>query len=417
MTQSLHPLVGLRMIDFSSNIAGPYASMILAQLGADVIKVEPPAGDDARYYASDIEGTNPVHALVGAGKRDVVIDLKAPGGVEVALDLAAGADVVLQSMRPGVVDRLGIGREAVWARNPEVLYYDLNAFGGGEAGRRLPGYDPLVQAFSGIMEMTGHDESPPTRCAPSVVDLGTGQWVAMGILAALLARQRGQPVSSMETALVDTAFSLIGYQATSALVTGRRPPRSGSGNPIAAPYQCFHAGDGYLLIAAPSQRLWQAVIRALDTPHLLDDPRFATVADRSRHRHELEVALTAIIEQADVDTWIERLERERVPVGRVNGLEEAVRSPVVTERETFITSDGVPVVRLPWLADGEPLRWQRPAPGLGEHTVPVLRELGYSEARIDELLAEGAVMRADPPPERAVMRADPPPERAPEGTS
>ena len=391
MNQAFLPLAGIRMIDLCANIAGPYAAMILAQLGADVIRVEPPQGDDARHYRSDVPGTNPVHALVSAGKRGVVINLKTPDGVEAALDLMAGADVVLQSMRPGVVERLGIGRDAVWARNPDVLYYDLNAFGAGPVGRGLPGYDPLVQAFSGIMEMTGHDGSPPTRCAPSIVDMGTGQWIATGILAALLSRERGHPVRSMETALIDTAFSVVGYQATAAAMTGQRPPRAGSGNPIAAPYQCFRARDAYLLIAAANQRIWERLVRALDAPDLLTDPRFVSVAERSRHRDELEQVLNDIMGQADAATWIERLDVEQVPVGRVYGLEESVRHPVTEERGTFIDSDGVPLVRLPWLADGQPVDWQRPAPALGEHTVEVLRELGYADPRIDELLEEGAV--------------------------
>jgi crotonobetainyl-CoA:carnitine CoA-transferase CaiB-like acyl-CoA transferase len=396
LSQPFLPLAGVRMIDICANIAGPYAAMILAQLGADVIRIEPPTGDDSRHYASDVAEINPVNELMGAGKRGVVINLKTPSGVRAALDLMASADVVLQSMRPGVTDRLGIGRDAVWARNPDVLYYDLNAFGAGPVGRGLPGYDPLVQAFSGIMEMTGHDGTPPTRCAPSIVDLGTGQWIATGILAALLSRERGHAVHSMETALIDTAFSVVGYQATAAAMTGKRPPRAGSGNPLAAPYQCFRARDTYLLIAAANQRLWERLVRALDAPQLSADERFTTVAERSRHRAELEVELNAIMGQEDADTWIERLEREQVPVGRVYGLEESVRHPVAAERGTFIESDGgLPLVRLPWLTDGQPVPWQRTAPELGEHTVEVLRELGYADARIDELLTEGAV--AGPP--------------------
>jgi crotonobetainyl-CoA:carnitine CoA-transferase CaiB-like acyl-CoA transferase len=389
---SFSPLRGIRVIDFCSNIAGPFASMILAQLGADVVKVEQPGGDDSRYFASQVNGASVVHRYVGAGKRGIALDLKNPDGRRIALDLVGGADVVIQSMRPGVADRLGIGRAAAVAENPSVLYYDVNAFGTGSSGRDLPGYDPLVQAFSGIMTMNGHDGSPPTRCAPSVIDLGTGQWVAMGVLAALLGRGRGEPVATMETALVDTAFSLAAYQATSALVTGQRPPRAGSGNPIAAPYQCYAASDGHLLLAAPSQRLWESAVAALDAPHLLADPRFATVADRSAHRAELEVAIDAVVRHAPVAVWIERLRAAGVPAGTVNGLEEAVVDEVAVERQTFQASDDVPLVRLPWLADGQPLPWTRPAPGLGEHTRELLTELGYPAERIDDLVARSVVV-------------------------
>lgn len=389
------PLRGTRVVDFCSNIAGPFASMILAQLGADVVKVEPPGGDDSRHFASQVDGISVVHRYVGAGKRGIAVDLKDPDGRRVALDLIRTADVVIQSMRPGVADRLGIGRAAAVAENPGVLYYDVNAFGTGPSGRGLPGYDPLVQAFSGIMTMNGHDGAPPVRCAPSVVDLGTGQWVAMGVLAALLGRDRGEPVATLETALVDTAFSLAAYQATSALVTGERPPRAGSGNPIAAPYQCYAASDGHLLLAAPSQRLWESAVTALDAPHLRTDPRFATVADRSAHRAELEVAIDAVVGTAPVAVWIERLRAAGVPAGSVNGLEEAVVDEVTVERRTFLPSDDVPLVRLPWLADDQPLPWTRPAPGLGEHTRELLTELGYPQMRITDLV-ERAVVTTTP---------------------
>lgn len=388
---SFLPLDGVRIADFCSNIAGPFGSMILAQLGADVIKVEPPTGDDARSFAERVGDVSIVHHYVGAGKRGMVIDLKAPEGVEVALALIKSCDVVLQSMRPGVADRLGIGRDAALAQNPDVLYYDVNAFGQGPFGITQPGYDPLVQAFSGIMEMTGHDGTAPARCAPSVIDLGTGQWVAMGVLAALLGREKGQSLPTMETALVDTAFSLVAYQATNALVTGERPRRAGSGNPIAAPYQCYEAADGYVLLAAPSQRLWERATVALGVPELVDDERFRTVSDRTANRDVLTGIIQGITRSAGVDEWIERFTAQNVPAGKVLGLEEAVRTEVVEERETFLESDGVPLVRLPWLQDGRPVPWRRPAPRLGEHTVEVLEELGYTREAINGLITNGAV--------------------------
>jgi len=388
---SFLPLAGVRIADFCSNIAGPFGSMILAQLGADVVKVEPPTGDDARSFAERVGDVSIVHHYVGAGKRGIVIDLKSPEGVEVALALIKKCDVVLQSMRPGVAERLGIGRDAALAQNPDLLYYDVNAFGQGPVGIAQPGYDPLVQAFSGIMEMTGHDGTAPTRCAPSVIDLGTGQWVAMGVLAALLGRANGQTVKTMETALVDTAFSLVAYQATSALLTGERPQRAGSGNPIAAPYQCYEAADGYVLLAAPSQRLWERAAAALGVPDLIDDERFRTVSDRTRRRNLLTDIIQGITRSASVDEWIERFTAANVPAGKVLGLEEAVGTEVVGERETFLESDGVPLVRLPWLTDDQPVQWRRPAPRLGEHTAEVLAELGYTREAINDLISSGAV--------------------------
>jgi len=388
---SFKPLHGVRMIEFSGSIAGPSATMILAALGADVIKVESPEGDDARAWPPHVGDRSVVFRQMCAGKRGIVLDLKQALAVEIALELCATATVVLQTMRPGVAERIGIGETAVRARNAEVIYVDMNAFGTGPVGREMPGYDPMVQAFSGIMAMTGHDGAPPTRCAPSLIDLGTGQWLAMGILAAVMAKFRGQPVARLETALVDTAFSVVSYQATDALMTGQRPPRAGSGNPIAAPYQCYTASDGEFLVAAANERLWQRVLDVLDAPGLRADPRFVSAVERSRHRVALEGELNALFAHADVDEWVARLSQAGVPATRVYGLEEAVTSEVARERRTFQDCDGVPHVRLPWLVDGNPLPPGAPAPRLGQHTGEVLEALGWDAARIEVAIASGAV--------------------------
>ena len=386
------PLGGVRIVDFSTNMAGPFATMILAQLGADVVKVEAPAGDDARAWAPDVDGASVVHRHMNAGKRGIVLDLGTPGGREAALALAARSDVLLQSMRPGVAERIGIGEDAVRTVNPDILYYALSAFGAGPVGRGLPGYDPLVQAFSGIMRMNGHDGAPPVRCAPSVIDLGTGQWIAMGVLAAMLAKHHGQPVRTMETALVDTAFSLVAYQATTARMTGQRPKRAGSGNPIAAPYEVYPARDGDLMIAAPNQRLWERVAEVLGISGLIVDPRFLTVAERSRNNNELTAAITAALAGEDVGIWVERLMAAGVPVTPVAGLEEAVLAEATTERGTFAELDGVPHVRLPWIADSVPIHLVGTAPRLGEHTIEVLRESGFDRAAINAMLRDGAAV-------------------------
>lgn len=391
---SLSPLAGVRVLDFSANMAGPYGAMILAQLGADVIKVEPLSGDDSRAWPPFVDGMSLTHRFVGAGKRALAVDLKRPEGLRIAKALIARSDVVLQSMRPGVAERLGIGAQATRQINPQILHYDLSAFGFGPSGRARPGYDPLVQAFSGIMMMTGHEGGAPTRCAPSLIDLGTGQWIAMGVLAAIMAKRAGQPVSTIDTALIDTAFSVVPYQASAARLTGQRPAKAGSGNPIAAPYQCFRARDADLLIAAPSQRLWELVARTIGAPELLEHPDYATVASRSAHRDALADEINCRLAAEDVATWVQRLDAAGVPVTRVQGLEEAVASEIAAERQTFVSSDGVPLVRLPWLFDGSPLAWRLPAPRLGEHTMTILAELGFDEAQRSQWLDEGVVMAA-----------------------
>jgi CoA:oxalate CoA-transferase len=382
----LAPLAGVRIVDFSTNMAGPFATMILAQLGADVIKVESPGGDDARQWPPAFDDIGVVHRHMNAGKRGVVLDLGTDAGRRAALKLAATSHVLLQSMRPGVAERIGIGEAAVRAENPDILYYALSAFGAGPVGRDLPGYDPLVQAFTGIMQMNGHEGAPPVRCAPSVVDLGTGQWIAMGVLACMLARERGHMVRTMETALMDTAFNLIPYQATAALVTGNRPKRAGSGNPIAAPYEVYRASDGDLMIAAPNQRLWERVADVLGAAHLVTDPPFRTIADRTVNNAALTREISAALAGDTVAAWVERFRTAGVPVTPVAGLDESVRSDAVAERQTFQDLDGVPHVRLPWMADGQPVPWVRAAPRLGEHTEEVLREIGMTDDDVAALV-------------------------------
>ena len=394
---TLNALPGVRVVEFGSNFAGPYAGMILAQLGADVIKVESPDGDDARRFAGRVGDTSIAFAHVNVGKRGCVIDMKTEGGREAVHRLLATADVVIQSLRPGSADALGIGRAAVLQRVPEMLYYDVTAFGNGPEGQTMPGYDPMVQAFTGIMQMTGHDGSPPTRAAPSIIDFGTGQWVALGILAALLARNAGTPVHSLDTALVDTAFSVVPYQATAAYMQGERPPRAGSGNPIAAPYQCYRAKDGYLLIAAGNQRLWRGLVAELGAPELLTDERFGTPEQRSLHRKELETLLDERLAGATVAEWTARLRATRVPAGSVMHLDEAVTSGIAVERRTFDRCGEADLVRLPIRFDGRPLAWRRQAPRLGEHTVEILRELGYEMGGIDALITDGDVAVAGHP--------------------
>jgi formyl-CoA transferase len=388
------PMQGVRILDFSTNMAGPYASMILAQLGADVIKVETASGDDARAWPPMVDGQGITHRHMNAGKRGIVLDLKTVEGQGIAHDLVARSDVLLQSMRPGAADRIGIGKAAVHAIKPDILYYALSAFGDGPTGRGMPGYDPLVQAYSGVMAMNGHEGSPPARCAPSLIDLGTGQWIAMGILSATLAAARGARVTAMDTALFDTALSVVPYQAASAKRTGRRPPRAGSGNPIAAPYQCYLACDGDVMIAAPSERLWLKLIAALGAPQLAREARFRTVSDRAANNADLTAALSSILSTETVEHWVEKLTAVGVPATKVQGLNESVGGAIARERRSFLENDGLALVRLPWLVDGAPLGWMGPAPRLGEHTIEVLKELGYTDHRINDLLTSGAAAAA-----------------------
>jgi crotonobetainyl-CoA:carnitine CoA-transferase CaiB-like acyl-CoA transferase len=382
----MQPLAGIRILDLSSNLAGPLATQTLGRLGAEVIKVERPQGDPSRAWGPFVDGQSVAFDSLNRCKRSIVLDLKAPSGLDVVRRLIERSDVLVHNFGPGVAERLGLDPAAVHRINEEIIYCAVAAFGTGPTGVHLPGYDGVVQAFTGIMEMTGHPGAPPVRCAPAMVDMSTGQWAAIGIMGALMARQLGEPVREVEVALVDSAMGLIPYQAAEALLTGERPRRFGSGSPLAAPHQVFMTADRPIFVGAPNQRQWEMFVRAIDAPELFDDERFATNVDRMNQLQTLEEEINKRLSSAPAEVWMGRLQAAGIPVAEVLGLEEAVRHPLAGERSWFEDGDP-PVVRLPITVDGHHITSRSPSPRLGEHTVEILREAGLDEQVIDELLA------------------------------
>ena len=378
-------LAGIRILEIGSNIAGPMAAMILGDLGADVVKVEAPRqGDDTRGLAPLIDGESTVFRAFNRSKRSVALDLGCESGRAAALRLAADADVVIQNLRPGVVDRLGVGFEAVSAVNDSVIYCSISAFGPGKIGRTLPGYDALVQAFSGIMAATGHPgEGGPVRVSASLVDISTGVWAALGILAALLRRPASDGPQLVEPALLDTAFTLMAHQVSSYVLNGEVPERLGSGSPSFVPYQAYRASDGWVFVAAGSDRLFAKLCAVLSIPELADDNRFATAAARVANRQVLDHTLEGRLLLGAVDSWVVTLTDAGIPACPVNDLGRAVEAPITSERKLFVGEDRhkCPWLRLP--IDRERKAPYRPTPGLGEHTREVLREAGLTESEID----------------------------------
>lgn len=247
---------GIRIIDLTRTIAGPFATMIMADLGAKVIKVESAEGDDTRRLPPRHNGTGVAFMATNRNKQSIVLDLKSPAGREAVHRLAQGADIVVESFRPGVSDRLGIGYQDLVRHNPRLIHCAISAFGSGPLGRDLPGYDPLLQAFSGIMKATGHPGQPPVRTGPSVVDLTTGMWAAINMMAALARRDRSGGPQQLEVALVDSAMTLMGHQVLGVLATGLAPEPQGSGSPLAAPYEVFAVADGDIMIAAGNDAIY-----------------------------------------------------------------------------------------------------------------------------------------------------------------
>ena len=371
---------GLRVLDLSTHIAGPFAAMILGDHGADVIKVErPPIGDDTRALLPYWGDQATVFLAVNRNKRSVLLDIKTPEGRETLLQLVDGADVLIESFPPGLADKLWLTAADLQARNPRLIVCSISAFGDGPVGSQMPGYDALVQAVSGLMSFTGHADAAPARLAPSVLDLGTGLWAAIGLMGALARRAAGGPAEHVRPSFIDTSFTLMGHQVLSYLATGLQPEKLGSGVPSATPYRVFEAADGSFMLATASDPQFVRLCKTLGLDALIHDPRFETMPARLHHRAELEGLLEDVFLERPVADWLQRLGDAGLSVGRVNNIRQALNMPVTQERGLFVDPahlhwpDGMPLLRLPIDANGGGLR--RPPPRLGEHTAEVLATL------------------------------------------
>jgi crotonobetainyl-CoA:carnitine CoA-transferase CaiB-like acyl-CoA transferase len=380
------PLEGVRVVDVTSSLAGPYCTEILGALGADVVKVEhPERGDEARAWGAPFfEGSSVMFYAANLNKRSLALDLKR--GRDVLLRLVDSADVFLQSLRPGTAARLGFGADELRAKKPGLVYCDIGAFGRAGPLRDRPGYDPLLQAFGGIISVTGEPDRPGVRVGASIVDQGTGMWAALGILAALLAGG-GRTV---DVSLFETVVGLLPYQLTAYLAGGGVPGRHGTAFPLIAPYQVFRTLDGDLMIAAGNDGLFARLCAALGLGELASDPRFTTNPDRLSRRAELAELIGTRIEgerRADV---LARLEATGVPAAPVNDVGQVAEHEQTAELG-LIQRIPEATVALPLSLDGERVLHRSPPPRLGEHTVEVLEEVGYSADEISRLEAEHVI--------------------------
>ena len=322
MTQgALH---GIRVADFSRVLAGPYASMMLADLGADVVKIESPTGDDTRAWLppTDESGGSTYFASVNRNKRSIVCDLRSPEGFAAAHHFASTADVVLENFRPGTMTRLGLDADELMKANPRLIWCSITGFGSG-GGAALPGYDLLVQALGGLMSITGDADAGPSKVGVALVDVLTGQNALSGILAALHARGTTGVGQRVEVNLMSSLLSALVNQASSTLATGQSPARLGNAHPSIAPYETFAASDRELVIAVGNNGQFAKLTRVLGAPALADDPRFANNKDRVHHRAELKVQLEALLASREATTWAALLLEVGVPAGAVNTVGEA----------------------------------------------------------------------------------------------
>lgn len=384
---------GLRVLDLSSYIAGPLAAMILGDLGADVVKIErPPTGDDTRALPPRWGPDATVFLAVNRNKRSVLLDLKSPDGRSALLRLIKTAGVVIESFPPGLADKLALRFEDMREVNPRVIVCSITAFGDGPIGARMPGFDALVQAVSGLMSFTGEPDSAPVRLAPSVLDLTTGMWGAIGIMAALSRRAAGGAAEHVRPSLLDSAFTLMCHQVLGFLATGELPRKLGSGAPSAMPYRVYEASDGSFMLATASDAQFVRLCAVLGIEALAQDPRFQSMEARLVSRDVLDSLLSERFRQQPVAQWLRRLGEAGISAGPLNDIEQALALPVVKERDLFVAPEGLhwpggmPLLRLPIDPGGTGVT--TPPPRLGQHTAEVLQEAGFDEASIARLTGQ-----------------------------
>jgi crotonobetainyl-CoA:carnitine CoA-transferase CaiB-like acyl-CoA transferase len=392
------PLEGIVVVDLTQNVAGPFCTQILGDMGADVVKIERPGrGDDSRAWAPPFWGDESTTFMsVNRNKRSLALDLKHDGALEILKRLIGRGDVFAQSLRAGVVDELGLDFPRASRINPRLVYCSITAFGtrGPLAGQA--GYDALMQAYGGIMSVNGHPGQEPARAGVSLIDMGTAMWAALGIVAALRQRDATGRAVEVTTALFETALMWMSYHAMAYFGTGEVPQPTGSGTAMIAPYQAFPTADGYIVIGAGSDALFARLARALEAPELGRDPRFVDNPSRVRHRSALVDALSALTRVYKSADLLERLRTAGVPSTPVLAMDAVIEEPQTKASGMLV---GAPHPRLPdYRSIGLPIRWdgarpevRRVPPALGEHTTDVLTWLGYTLDDVRSLRARGVV--------------------------
>jgi crotonobetainyl-CoA:carnitine CoA-transferase CaiB-like acyl-CoA transferase len=412
------PLAGLLVADCSTVLAGPYATMLLADLGADVVKLEPPEGDATRgwgppWVGSEADGTRTAayFLAVNRNKRSIRVDLRTPGGADVLRRLVERADVLVENFRPGGLDRLGFDDERLAELNPGLIHLAISGYGRTGPVADRPGYDFVVQATSGLMSITGmpdEDGGGPTKVGVAIADVLTGLEGAVALLAALQHRDRGgDPTAEpsvirprtgqrIDVSILESTLAALINQAQNAFVGGSPPGRLGNAHPNIVPYESFATADGEIAVAVGSERQWPRFCRALGLPALADDPRFATNGARVANRAELRATIAARLEERSSIDWLAELEAADVPVGPINDVAAAFASPQAEAREMRVRLEHpvlgtVDQVGLPFELSATPASIRTPPPLLGEHTDEILAELGFDERDVAAMRAEGVV--------------------------
>ncbi len=397
------PLEGIRVIDLTRVLAGPFATQSLGDLGAEVLKIEPPGnGDETRHFPPFVDGESHYFLGVNRNKKSLVVDLQQEAGKEILRKLVATADILVENYRPGVMDRLGLGYAALAEINPRLIYCAISGFGLSGPMRDKPSFDIVTQALSGALSINGERGHMPVKLGIPLGDMVGGVFGPMAVLAALHERTRTGKGRLVDISLYDGLIGMLGYFAQLAFITGEDPPPMGSSHPNIVPYGSFPASDGSIIIAVLSESFWGKLCEALDRPELATDPRFATPTLRRDRRDEVDGIIADVTRTRTVAEWQERLTKADVPHAPVLGINAALSHPHALAREMVVTAEHATIG--PIKVVGRPVKFpgakQPPVtapPTIGQHTAAVLRDqLGYSEAEIDALRTAGIIDRVNP---------------------
>ena len=390
------PLDGLKVVDLTEHMAGPYCTMVLADMGADVIKIERPGAGDSSRTMGDGSERNPYFRYINRNKKSLTLDYKGARGREIFLKLIPEVDVLVENYRATVMDRAGLSWDILTRLNPRLIYAQLSGFGSDGPYREKGGFDLIAQGMGGIMHVTGEPDGPPTSVGLPICDLGTGMWGAQGVLAALYERQRTGRGQKIECSLLETAVAFSSWTSAGWLADHVEPVRMGSRHRQNAPYQRFETQDGYMMIGASGQSIWERCARALGHPEWLADPRFAKATERRKNRFALEKEIVAVLVTAPTAHWTKVLDDAGVPCGPVYTYAQLFSDPQVKHREMVVHADDaelgrVPHIRTPIRMSAAAVAVRRTAPRLGQHTDEILAGLGYAPAQVAELRRERVI--------------------------
>ncbi|RRN72862.1 CoA transferase [Peribacillus simplex] len=383
----MKPLQGLKVLDLSRILSGPYCTMILADMGADVIKIEAPQGDDTRTWGPPFIGTESCYFLsVNRNKKSLVLNLKTPEGKAIFLDLVKSADIVVENFRPGTLDKLGISYNVLKEINEKIILASISGFGQTGPYAKRPGYDVIAQGMGGLMSVTGEPDGTPMKAGFSFADLGSGMWALIGILMALQARNSTRKGQWVDASLLDTMISWQTYLATGFFATGRNPQPMGNAHPSICPYQVFQANDGYFNVGVGNESQWKKFCQIMKL-NIANDPRFLTNSKRVENRDQLIPILENLFKAESFKYWVKILDDGGVPAGPVYQLSDLYADPHVSEREMLLslqhpTIGEIKQVGIPIKLSDTPGELKTPPPLLGEHSYEILEELGYSNEDI-----------------------------------